>query len=924
MSKLLYLFGLLLLTVPVYSQGLNVDALRCEYKTNPKGVESALPVFSWELKSTERNVFQFAYQILVADNLKALSKNTGNIWHSKKTLSDKSIQVSYKGKALVGGKTYYWKVRVWDNNDKVSEWTTVSNWQMGLLTLADWKNAKWIAYEKLADSNINVLPKDNKKDTYFGSNVLPLFRKDFVVKKAIAKASMFISGLGHFELSLNGKKQGDHFLDAGWVKYDKEALYVSFDVTEGLLKGGNTIGVMLGNGFYYVPPVKGRFRKSKPAFGLPKMICRLLIEYKDGTTENIISDKSWKTSSGPITFSSIYGGEDYDARLVQKGWDTPSFDGKQWKNVLIVNGPPAIRSQQAEPLKVFENFSAKNISKLSEKDWIYDLGQNASGIISLKIKGKKGDTIRVYPGELLKDGKVNQKPTGSPFYFEYVLNGEGTEIWQPRFTYYGFRYLEVRGAVPFGKKMDGDLPEILELKGLHTRNAAKRVGEFSSSNELFNKTDVLIDWAIKSNMASVFTDCPHREKLGWLEQSHLMVSSVMYNYDVTTLANKVVNDVITSQLDNGLIPEIAPEYIQFTWGGDMFRDSPEWGSTGIILPWYLYKWYGNTEVIKKAYPTMQRYLSYLQTKAENNILKQGLGDWYDIGPERPGVSQQTPKGVTGTAIYYYNLNLMQKMALLLGKTTDASKYANLAITVRKAFNASFYNKESGQYATGSQAANAMAIYMELVEPENKDRVLANLIKDIRDRNNALTAGDIGYRYVLRVLEQENRADVIFDMNSRSDVPGYGYQLANGATALTESWAALPEVSNNHFMLGHIMEWFYSGLVGIRQEEGSVAFKNIKIYPQPVGDLTEAKGSYLSQYGLIRSEWKKKEKSFELSVTIPVNTTATVYIPATEKQQLTESNVVVKNKAEVKFIGYENGRVILQVGSGNYTFKVQED
>jgi alpha-L-rhamnosidase len=924
MSKLLYLFGLLLLTVPVYSQGLNVDALRCEYKTNPKGVESALPVFSWELKSTERNVFQSAYQILVADNLKALSKNTGNIWDSKKTPSDKSIQVSYKGKALVGGKTYYWKVRVWDNKDKVSEWTTVSNWQMGLLTLADWKNAKWIAYEKLADSNINVLPKDNKKDTYFGSNVLPLLRKDFVVKKAIAKASMFISGLGHFELSLNGKKQGDHFLDAGWVKYDKEALYVSFDVTESLLKGGNTIGVMLGNGFYYVPPVKGRFRKSKPAFGLPKMICRLLIEYKDGTTENIISDKSWKTSSGPITFSSIYGGEDYDARLVQKGWDTPSFDGKQWKNVLIVNGPPAIRSQQAEPLKVFENFSAKNISKLSEKDWVYDLGQNASGIISLKVKGKKGDTIRVYPGELLKDGKVNQKPTGSPFYFEYVLNGEGTEIWQPRFTYYGFRYLEVRGAAPSGKNMDGDLPEILELKGLHTRNAAKRVGEFSSSNELFNKTDVLIDWAIKSNMASVFTDCPHREKLGWLEQSHLMVSSVMYNYDVTTLANKVVNDVITSQLDNGLIPEIAPEYIQFTWGGDMFRDSPEWGSTGIILPWYLYKWYGNTEVIKKAYPTMQRYLAYLQTKAENNILKQGLGDWYDIGPERPGVSQQTPKGVTGTAIYYYNLNLMQKMALLLGKTTDAGKYANLAITVRKAFNASFYNKESGQYATGSQAANAMAIYMELVEPENKDRVLANLIKDIRDRSNALTAGDIGYRYVLRVLEQENRADVIFDMNSRSDVPGYGYQLANGATALTESWAALPEVSNNHFMLGHIMEWFYSGLAGIRQEEGSVAFKNIKIYPQPVGDLTEAKGSYLSQYGLIRSEWKKKEKSFELSVTIPVNTTATVYIPATEKQQLTESNVLVKDKAEVKFIGYENGRAILQVGSGNYTFKVQED
>jgi alpha-L-rhamnosidase len=922
MSKLLYFLSLLLFSLPVFAQGLSVNELRCEYRANPSGVEAIAPVLSWRLKSTERNVLQSAYQVLVADDLGALTKNIGNVWDSKKIASDKSIQVNYNGKALVAEKTYYWKVRVWDNKGKASAWALASKWQMGLLRAADWKNARWIAYEKLADSNITALPKDNKKDTYFGSNVLPLLRKEFAIKKSVAKASLFISGLGHFEMSLNGKKQGDHFLDAGWVKYDKEALYVSFDVTGSLLKGANTIGVMLGNGFYYVPPVKGRFRKSKPAFGYPKMICRLLIEYKDGTTENIVSDKSWKTAPGPITFSSIYGGEDFDARLVQKGWDMPSFNDQHWKQVLIVDGPAAIRSQQAEPLKIFENFKPQRISKISEKEWIYDLGQNASGIISLKVKGNKGDTIRVYPGELLKDGKVNQKPTGSPFYFEYVLNGEGVETWQPRFTYYGFRYLQVRGAVPTGNKGQTRLPEILELKGLHTRNAAARAGEFSSSNQLFNKTDKLIDWAIKSNMASVFTDCPHREKLGWLEQSHLMISSVMYNYDVATLSNKVVNDVITSQLDNGLIPEIAPEYIQFTWGGDMFRDSPEWGSTGIILPWYLYKWYGNTEVLKNAYPTMQRYIAYLQTKAENNILKQGLGDWYDIGPEHPGVSQQTPKGVTGTAIYYYNLRLMQKMALLLGKPADAEKYGSLAALVKQAFNTSFYNKGTGQYATGSQTANAMAIYMELVEPENKTKVLANLIKDIRDRNNALTAGDIGYRYVLRVLEQENRSDVIFDMNSRSDVPGYGYQLAHGATALTESWAALPEVSNNHFMLGHIMEWFYSGLAGIRQDEGSAAFKHIKIYPEPVGDLTSAKGSYLSPYGLIASDWKKTDNTFELSVIIPTNTKATVYIPAMEKQQLTESNAVVKDNAGIKLIGYEKGRAVLQIGSGSYTFKVK--
>lgn len=922
MSKLLYFFGLILLSVSASGQGLNVGELRCAYKINPVGVESTKPVLSWKVIAKDRNVMQSAYRVLVADNLKALTNNIGNIWDSKKVNSDQSIQIPYKGKSLIAGKTYYWKIMVWDNKKRVSSWTPVSTWQMGLLAKADWKNARWIAYEKLADSNVTVLPKDNKKDAYFGSNVLPLLRKDFVLKKAVAKASMFISGLGHFELSLNGKKQGDHFLDAGWVKYDKEALYVSFDVTADLNKGANTIGVMLGNGFYYVPPVKGRFRKSKPAFGYPKMICRLLLEYQDGTTDNIISDQSWTTSPGPITFSSIYGGEDYDARLEQKNWDSPYFKAKGWKKVLIVDGPPVIRSQEAEPLKVFENFPAQKIAEVSAQEWIYDLGQNASGIIRMKVKGKRGDTIRIYPGELFKDGKVNQKPTGGPFFFEYVLSGEGIESWQPQFTYYGFRYLQVRGAAAIGDTADNGLPRMLELKGLHTRNSASRAGEFLSSNQLFNKTDKLIDWAIKSNMASVFTDCPHREKLGWLEESHLMASSVMYNYDVATLAAKVVNDVVTSQLDNGLIPEIAPEYIHFTWGGDMFRDSPEWGSTGVILPWYLYKWYGNTETLRNAYPTMQRYIAYLESKAEGNILKQGLGDWYDIGPERPGVSQQTPMGVTGTAIYYYDLCLMQKMALLLGKHVDADKYRRLAEAVKQSFNDTFFNRETGQYATGSQAANAMAIYMQLVEPEYKAKVLANLIKDIRDRNNALTAGDIGYRYVLRVLEQENRSDIIFDMNSRSDVPGYGYQLAHGATALTESWAALPEVSNNHFMLGHIMEWFYSGVAGIRQEEESVAFKKIKICPEPVGDLNAAKGSYVSPYGLIVSDWKKTRQTFELSVTIPVNTQATIYIPATEGQMLKENNVPLKDNSEIVWVGHKNGRAILRVGSGQYTFKVE--
>lgn len=922
MSKLLHFLGLILLTFTVYAQDLNVNELRCEYRNNPLGIEVSSPALSWKITSAKRNVAQTAYRILVADNPESLAKNTGNVWDSKKVETDKSLQVRFKGKTLTAGKIYYWKVKVWDNKGNVSAWAAPVKWQMGLLKVADWKNARWIAYERLADSLVTTLPLDTKKDKPTGNNVLPLLRKDFNVAKAVRQATMYISGLGHFEFHLNGMKVGDNFLDAGWTKYDKEALYVAFDLTNQLEKGNNAIGVMLGNGFYYVPPVKGRYKKLRAAFGYPKMICRLHIEYKDGTEANVISDQSWRTSASATTFSSIYGGEDYDAGLEQEGWDRSGFNAKSWKIPVLTDGP-TLTAQKAEPLKVFDHFNARSVKPVAGAEWVYDLGQNASAIIELKVRGKKGDTIKLSPAELLKeDGSVSQKATGSPTYFLYILKGDGIETWRPRFMYTGFRYVQLKGGVPEGQPNPDGQPVVTELKGLHVRNSAAAVGEFTSSNELFNRTDELVNWAIKSNMVSVFTDCPHREKLGWLEELHLMGSSVRYNYDAATLFKKALQDMRNSQTAEGLVPEISPEYVKFEYGDGMFRDSPEWGSSSIIVPWYLYQWYGEEQALAENYPMMQRYINYLATKAKNNILSQGLGDWYDLGPKRPGVSQLTPMGVTGTAIYYYDLNIMEKIALMLGKSAEAAKYRQLATEVRKSFNDTFFNKETRQYATGSQTANAMAVYMKLVEPQYKVAVVENIIKDIRSKNNGLTAGDIGYRYVLRVLEDEGRSDVVFDMNSRSDVPGYGFQLAQGATALTESWAALPTVSNNHFMLGHIMEWFYSGVAGIRQEVGSVAFKHIRIYPEPVGDVTSAKGNYLSPYGLIATDWKKTGNVFELSVVVPPNAKATVYIPATGQQQITENGVSVKDNATVKLAGFEKDRAVLNISSGSYTFKVQ--
>ncbi|MDQ0966041.1 alpha-L-rhamnosidase [Flavobacterium sp. W4I14] len=917
MSKFVIFSWLYLLSIPLFAQDIKVAQLDCAYRNNPIGIDVLSPSLSWKLQSAKHNIMQTGYQIVASSSLSNLNKNIGDVWDTQKVNSGQSLQIKYKGKKLLSGKTYYWKVRVWDNFGNKSAWSASAFWRMGLLSTADWKGAKWIAYEKLADSNVNSLPTDGKKDKYIGNNILPMFRKGFTVTKTIKKATAFISGLGHFEMSLNGAKVGDDFLAPGWTKYDKEALYLTYDLTKQLKKGENAIGVMLGNGFYYIPPVKERYRKLKVAYGYPKMICRLLIEYTDGTSANIISNQSWKTAPSPITFSSIYGGEDYNANLEQKGWNLAGFNDNKWKSSLLIDGPK-LNAQKEEPVKIFENFSPQNINPVANGEWVYDMGQNASAIIELKVRGKKGDTVRITPAELLKeDGSVTQKNIGSPSYFTYILKGDGLEIWRPKFFYTGFRYLQVKGAVPSGKTNPSGKSVIEVLKALHIRNGAEQVGKFSSSNELFNKTFSLIDWAIKSNMVSVFTDCPHREKLGWLEELHLMGSSVRYNYNAAPLFKKALQDMKNSQLASGLIPEIAPEYVKFEWGGDMFRDSPEWGSSGILMPWYLYQWYGDKQAMVDYYPMMQRYIDYLGTKANNHILAQGLGDWYDLGPKPPGVSQLTPMGVTGTAIYYYDLTILEKMATLLGKKADAIAYAKLAIEVKNAFNDKFFDTKSKQYATGSQTANAMAVYMELVEEKHKNAVIENLVKDIRDRKNSLTAGDIGYRYVLRVLEDAGKSDVIFDMNSRSDVPGYGMQLAKGATALTESWAALPTVSNNHFMLGHLMEWLYSGVGGIRQAENSIAFNHIKIEPEVVGDFTSADVRYNSPYGKISSKWEKTDQTFTLEVNIPVNTKATVYFPVLPKYEISEENNSAFTDA-----GIEAGKAKVALGSGYYKFNLK--
>ena len=921
MIRLKFLFSaiVILLAFSTYAQiSFSVTNLKCESKVNPLGIELKNPRFSWEIISPEKTTRQSAYHILVADTPEKLKNNIGNIWDSGVIKSDQSSQVEFKSALLSAEKKYYWKVKVVNQSGRETLWSGIASWQMGLLASADWDKATWISFENLPDS-MRVVPGVHGDGNKLGTkavkrDIIPQFRKEFAVGKAVKNATLYISGLGQYEATLNGRKVGKSFLAPGWTNYDKVCLYNTYDVTNQLNIGKNALGVIVGNGFYNVN--RERYRKLVIAYGYPKMISKLKIDYTDGTSSTVVSGTDWKCTSSPITYTSIYGGEDYDATKEQKGWELPNFDDSKWKSALTANAPLGRLTAEIDfPLSVREIITVKKTEQPQSGTYLYDFGQNCSGIVELKVSGKKGSVIKMMPGELItNDKKINQKASGGPYYYTYTLKGEGVETWRPRFTYYGFRYLSVEGAAPKSNKSSIDTPQIIDLQMLHTCNSSPKTGEFACSNQLFNQIYTLIDWAVRSNTQSVVTDCPHREKLGWLEQTYLMGASMFYNYDLYSLYTKAIRDMIADQTSEGLVPDIAPEFVPFGGG---FRDSPEWGSAGVILPWMVYQWYGDKSVVEEALPMMKRYVDYLGTKAQGHILSHGLGDWFDYGPKSPGEAQLTPKALTATAIWYYDIVLLSKMMELTEHKNDAKKMSALAVEVKNAFNTKFFNNRTKVYSTGSQTAMSMPLVVGLVDEKERTPVFNNLVDSITKSGKSLRAGDIGFHFLVKALEEGGGSQLLFDMNFRNDVPGYGFQLKKGATALTESWPALEQVSNNHLMLGHIMEWFYTGLGGIKQEENSSGFRNIIIRPEIVGDVTWVKSSYHSPYGIIKSDWKKENNQLEMMVEIPANTSATIFFPTNQESSVTESGkkVAVSKTAD--------GKYFCKVGSGSYKFQMEK-
>jgi alpha-L-rhamnosidase len=714
---------------------------------------------------------------------------------------------------------------------------------------------------------------------------------------------VYVCGLGQFELRLNGRKVGDDVLAPGWTNYRKTCLYSAYDVTGQLARGANAIGVMLGNGMYNVPG--GRYTKFTGSFGPTKMILQLHVEYADGTSSVVASDNSWTWALSPVVFSCTYGGEDYDARREMPGWDTPGFtQDTAWRKAVEVPGPGGrlvCMSQSAPPIKVLQTFDAAPPVILGPGISMYDLGQNGSFLPRITVQGPPGARVKIETGERWENGKFSGA-CDEMASFNYTLRGSGQpENWAPRFTYAGARYLRVTCSAPEGS--DGQLPKVLKVQGDFITSSSAEAGSFESSSELFNGTDRIIRWAIRSNMMSILTDCPHREKLGWLEQVYLVGPSLIYSYDIQCLLIKMAGDMADAQLADGLVPDIAPEYTVFK---DGFRDSPEWGSSSVLTPWMIYQSYGDSEILSRHYETMARYVAYLESKANANILTHGLGDWYGLAGSK--------SGATATAVYFLDLKVMENAAKVLDKTADAQNYAAKAEVVRQAYNKLLF--ANGSY--GGQTDNAMPLAMGIAEASDRPAALQSLIADIRNRGNALTAGDIGYRFLLRALAQEGRSDVIYDMSTGADKPGYAMILAKGNTALTEPWDGSGSASSNHFMLGHIMEWFYADLAGI--QAGAPGFKRILIKPQPVGDISWVKAHYDSPYGRIASNWTRDEQKLTMNVTIPPNTTATVYVPAKDAAVVTESGKPASDVAGVKFMGMENNAAVYEVASGTYQFQ----
>jgi len=901
-SIILATFGFSFLSISPNAFGdsnLRVSNLRCEHLVNPLGVDAAKPRLSWNLVSqikSARGEKQSHYHILVASSPEKLATNTGDLWDTGKVKSDKTGQIDYEGKPLQSDTRYFWKVKVWDQNKDPSPFSSPATWQTGLYEPSDWEG-KWIG-----DLTQKKIPQDSNTTQAQPS---PRFRKSFDLGKGLKRATLFISGIGYHESWINGQRVGDHVLDPAFTRYDKGVLYVSHDVTEQLKRGSNTIGIQLGNGWYNMHARAVWNFDQAPWRDSPRVIAQLNITYADGSTDSIVTDKTWSMGTGPIVFDSIRNGEIYDARLETPGWNKNNFTGSGWEQADEVPAPAGkLRSQMMPPIRVTQTIKPIKLTEPKPGVYVFDLGQNISGWVKFKLSGPGGTQVSLRYSERIDDrGMIDQENIGAHLrdggYIQkdiYILKGEGIEEQQARFTYHGFQYVEVTGLP--------DKPSLEDMTGVVVHTDFETIGNFECSNELINDIHRIAQWAFRGNYHGYPTDCPHREKNGWTGDAHLAAEMGLFNYKLANAYDKWINDFEDEQQADGSLPGIIPTAgWGYSWG-----NGPAWDSAGILIPWYVYLYTGDSHILDEYYDMMKRYVDHMEAWAKNDrhILEYGLGDWCRL-------NQKTSPALTSTGYYYADARILSKAAAILGKAEDHKKYADLARSIKNAFNKKFYKGE-GIYGSGSQTANSCALYQGLAEESEIPLIIDKLVANIESNDGHLNVGILGAKYLFNALTENGQHDLAYKIATKTTFPGYGYWLAQGATTMWEDWRG--KNSRNHIFFGDIDAWFYKHLAGINYDPEAPGFKHIIVHPRPTGDLTWAKADHQSPHGLIQTSWSIKNNEFTLRLTVPVNTTATVHVPG---QDVREGELPARDVEGVTFLHATDHTSVFKVGSGTYQF-----
>jgi alpha-L-rhamnosidase len=905
--------------------------LRCEYLRRPLGIDERRPRLSWRLESDvtdARGQRQSAYRVLVASDEATLATDRGDLWDSGKIESAEQLHISYQGRTLASAERCYWKVRTWDGDDRPMPFSRPTWWEMGLLSSTDWVG-QWVD---------DGQPNAERDEDFYADDPAPLFRKTFVARAGVRRARLYAAGLGYYELRLNGEKVSDHLLDPAWTSYARRVLYTTHDVTALLSDGPNALGAMLGNGWYNPLPMRmwGRINlREHLVLGRPRLIAQLNIEYDDGTTQSISTDEGWKVADGPIVRNSVYLGEVYDARREQPGWDQPGFDDGEWVNVAPAGDQGAanrlgpLRCQTVPPIRATATLQAVSVTEVEPGAFIFDMGQNFAGWPRLRVQGPRGTTVTMRMGELLNpDGTLNGMtavagqikgtrrdgtPRGGPGAPDiayqadsYTLRGEGLEVYTPRFTFHGFRYVEVTGFP--------GTPTLDAIEGLRLNTEVDPVGTFACSNELLNRVQKMTQWTLLSNLFSVQSDCPAREKFQYGGDIVATSEMAIFNYDMATFYAKTVQDHEDAARGAGWITETAP-YVGIAAQGYAEEAGPiGWGLAHPLLAVQLHQYYGNERVVQQQYETARRWVELLSDNADGYIVDRCISDHESLDPK--------PVALTATAHFFQAATLIERLARILGRTQEAERHAALAERIREAFIDRFLEPGTGRFDIGTQACQATALHMGLVPDAEREAAVDAMVEQVLvEHDGHIAAGIFGTKYLLDSLTEAGRADVAYTIVSQETFPGWGHMLAEGATTLWEHWEFSDNTfSHNHPMFGSVSEWFFKGLGGIKPHPEAVGFDRCLLEPSVAGDLTWARVRYESVRGPIVSDWRIDGDRLSLEVEVPVNTTAVVRVPTRDPSSVTESGVPAAEAPRVTPLpSAPTGAALFEVGSGQYSF-----